>query len=151
IDVLAERGYPDACWMMMTLLQCIKSARWPGDHPLSIMPGVSPELEDDNTNTTQNKKQAIPSTLMDLVSLRASATTPLVKTTPSLAPPTRDHLTNALPYPPRLDVSVADPSASGLTVHLTRHAPLSSSSPAPKPSPDDPPRIYAPRFPKPQS
>ncbi|KAK5293299.1 putative steryl acetyl hydrolase mug81, partial [Cryomyces antarcticus] len=40
VDVLTELGYSSSCSMMMTLLQCVKSARWPDDGPLSIFPGV---------------------------------------------------------------------------------------------------------------
>lgn len=31
--------------MMMTLMQCIKQARWPEDGPLAALPGVEVELE----------------------------------------------------------------------------------------------------------
>lgn len=151
IDVLAERGYPDACWMMMTLLQCIKSARWPGDHPLSILPGVSPDVEDEDEE--EKKKKNIPASLTDLVTLPPSSTNTLLKNTLSLDPSTSEQFSKALSSLPRLDVSVSDKSLSGLTVHLTRHLPASSSS-ASQPSrasPGDPPRIYAPRFPKPQT
>jgi len=40
IDVLTELGYLSSCLQMISLLQCIKSARWPADYPLSILPGV---------------------------------------------------------------------------------------------------------------
>ena len=40
IDVLAELGYFSSCATMITLMQCVKSARWPTDDPASILPGV---------------------------------------------------------------------------------------------------------------
>jgi len=40
IDVMTELNKYDAVVQMIKLLQCIKSARWPEDYPLSILPGV---------------------------------------------------------------------------------------------------------------
>lgn len=40
IDVMTELNKHDAVVQMIKLLQCIKSARWPEDYPLSILPGV---------------------------------------------------------------------------------------------------------------
>lgn len=40
IDVMTELNRFDAVVQMVRLLQCIKSARWPEDYPLSILPGV---------------------------------------------------------------------------------------------------------------
>jgi len=40
IDVMTELNKYDAVIQMSRLLQCIKSARWPEDYPLSILPGV---------------------------------------------------------------------------------------------------------------
>lgn len=49
IDVMTELNRFDAVIQMVRLLQCIKSARWPEDYPLSILPGVhevfDPKLE----------------------------------------------------------------------------------------------------------
>src|SRR6202012_5390347 len=44
IDVLTEFGYLSSCLEMIKLLQCIKSARWPTDNPLSILPGIQADL-----------------------------------------------------------------------------------------------------------
>ncbi|KEF59166.1 uncharacterized protein A1O9_04010 [Exophiala aquamarina CBS 119918] len=41
IDVMTELNKYDAVVQMVKLLQCIKSARWPEDYPLSILPGVN--------------------------------------------------------------------------------------------------------------
>ncbi|KAL1954519.1 hypothetical protein VTO42DRAFT_1079 [Malbranchea cinnamomea] len=177
IDVLAELGYPHACWMMMTLLQCIKSARWPGDHPLSILPGVSPDLDDDAgadaaaaaaaTATAgagkgkgkKGRENKIPESLADLVSLPAASVATLTKSTLRLGPATAAQFTQALSALPSLAVAVSDVSRAGLTVHLTRRIPpgaggaahgRSRGRAAPSSS-DDEYRIYAPRFPKPQT
>ncbi|EXJ80853.1 hypothetical protein A1O3_07139 [Capronia epimyces CBS 606.96] len=45
IDVMTELNKFDAVVQMIRLLQCIKSARWPEDYPLSILPGVSEILD----------------------------------------------------------------------------------------------------------
>jgi antiviral helicase SLH1 len=45
IDVLTELGYLSSCEMTITLLQAIKSARWPSDGTLSIFPGVDVDKE----------------------------------------------------------------------------------------------------------
>ena len=44
-DVLTELGFFSSCRTIMTLLQCVKSARWPDDGPLAILPGVDNEKE----------------------------------------------------------------------------------------------------------
>jgi antiviral helicase SLH1 len=125
IDVMAELGYLPACQMLMTLLQCIKSARWPEDHPLSILPGVATE-----------KPTGVPGTLVSLASQPAAAIATLVK---KLHLPS--NFTKAASYLPQLSVSVANVSSRGVTVSLTRRNP-----------PINPEcKIYAPRFPKPQT
>ncbi|KAK5008699.1 putative steryl acetyl hydrolase mug81, partial [Cryomyces antarcticus] len=54
IDVLTELGYSSSCSMMMTLLQCVKSARWPDDGPLSIFPGVDVGAEQHRVRTLKS-------------------------------------------------------------------------------------------------
>ncbi|KAF2859304.1 Sec63-domain-containing protein [Piedraia hortae CBS 480.64] len=49
VDLSAELDRIDRCREMIALLQCVKSARWEGDCPLSIFPGVDPK------NRTQNQ------------------------------------------------------------------------------------------------
>jgi antiviral helicase SLH1 len=155
IDVLAELGYPDACWMMMTLLQCIKSARWPGDYPLSILPGVSPDLEDDKATTGKKLNQKIPSSLAELVALPApsvNALYPILQLDATMS----SEFSKALSILPNVTISVADASPAGLTVHLSRHPAASSPSSGrgtrhQSNSRSDNYRIYAPKFPKPQT
>ena len=44
IDLFAELGHLSTCTAIITLLQCVKSARWPDDHPYSIFPGADPPV-----------------------------------------------------------------------------------------------------------
>jgi antiviral helicase SLH1 len=126
IDVMAELGYLPACQMLMTLLQCIKSARWPEDHPLSIMPGVG----------TEKPPQGLPGTLVSLSSQPTGAVVALVK---KLQLPF--NFTRAASQLPQLSVSVSSVSERGMTLSLARrNAPTNPEC-----------RIYAPRFPKPQT
>jgi antiviral helicase SLH1 len=126
IDVMAELGYLPACQMLMTLLQCIKSARWPEDHPLSIMPGIG----------TEKPPQGLPGTLVSLSSQPHGAVASLVK---KLQLPS--NFTRAASQLPQLSVSVSSVSEKGMTVSLARrNAPTNPEC-----------RIYAPRFPKPQT
>ncbi|KAJ5943789.1 hypothetical protein N7516_003957 [Penicillium verrucosum] len=126
IDVMAELGYLPACQMLMTLLQCIKSARWPEDHPLSILPGVP----------TDKPPSGLPGTLVSLSSQPAGAVGALVKKLN--LPFNFTRITSQLPH---LSVSVADISAKGVAVSLTRrNQPTTPEC-----------KVYAPRFPKPQT
>ncbi|PYH72833.1 RNA helicase SLH1 [Aspergillus vadensis CBS 113365] len=126
IDVMAELGYLHACHMFMSLLQCIKSARWPEDAPLSILPGVDPA----------EKQSVLPTSLTALVSLPYKATESLTK---KLNLPAQ--FTKAASNLPNLSLSIPTITPNGLTVTLTRKN-------APR---DRDYRIYAPRFPKPQT
>jgi antiviral helicase SLH1 len=131
IDVLAELGYLPACRMMMTLLQCIKSARWPEDHPLSILPSIEPD--------TIKPKSGLPDSLIALTSTRASdLIQKFSKTSARLSVPQLDKVISALP---RVSISLADISPTGMTLTITRQNPSTT--------PDF--KIYAPRFPKPQT
>jgi antiviral helicase SLH1 len=135
IDAMAELGYTAACRTFITLLQCIKSARWPTDHPLSILPGIDP-----STNMDKDNKTRLPSSLTSLTSLPHGA----FSTLPGklhLPAALHSQFTKATSYLPRLAVSVPLSSECGLNVSLTR-----------KNHPSNPDfRIYAPHFPKPQT
>ncbi|PWY94000.1 DEAD/DEAH box helicase [Aspergillus sclerotioniger CBS 115572] len=126
IDVMAELGYLNACHMFMSLLQCIKSARWPEESPLSILPGVNPG----------DKQSALPTSLTAFLSLPAKSVDSLQR---KLNLPAQ--FTKATSYLPHLSLSLSTVSPTGITVSLTRKN-------APK---DKEIRIYAPRFPKPQT
>lgn len=65
IDILAELGYLSSCIMMITLLECIKQARWPTDGPLSIFPGVDVSKEKKRVENTALP----PKTLVEVLTL----------------------------------------------------------------------------------
>ncbi|KAL2364240.1 hypothetical protein RJZ56_002810 [Blastomyces dermatitidis] len=148
IDLLAELGYPNACTMMMTLLQCIKSARWPDDHPLSILPGVDPTI----TGETASGKH-LPSSLPSLLSLPQSTLTTLPRTL-NLSQQTSTQFLKALSLLPTVSISLSEHSSAGLTLFLTRKSPIPLRGAQRKPTTQDGDqsfRIYAPHFPKPQT
>jgi antiviral helicase SLH1 len=149
IDVLAELGYLPACRMMVTLLQCIKSARWPEDHPLSILPGIEPEILTAAvaSSETKNKKSAnLPESLVALSSMRPTTVVQALNETLSLTPSFRPLATHQVDKIvssalPRLSIAVSDISAKSITISLARqNTPLTSDF-----------KIHAPRFPKPQT
>ncbi|GFG05046.1 putative helicase mug81 [Aspergillus udagawae] len=126
IDIMAELGYIRACEMLVSLLQSIKSARWPEDNALSILPGIEP--------TT--KLQGLPGSLVDLSSLPTASVSNLAR---KLQLPAQ--FAKAASYLPQVSVSVANVSSTGITVSLSRrNQPTNSEH-----------RVYAPRFPKPQT
>lgn len=138
IDTMAELGYLPACRMLITLLQCIKSARWPDDNPLTIIPGF--ELDPLASNKSKRREAQLPTSLVALSNLPPTAVQNLPKTL-SLPPPTAAQFTKATSFLPQLSLSIARVSPSGLSVSITRRKP--------HPSPEC--RIYAPKFPKPQT
>ncbi|KAK4495640.1 hypothetical protein PRZ48_012908 [Zasmidium cellare] len=136
IDVLTELGYLQSCKMMMTLLQCVKSASWPDDGPLSIFPGVSPE----NEKKRLANENARPRTLIEATtSPKATLETALKNV--NIPNPSHARILKALSQLPQLRVNVTDINALSLSINLARlNAPLSPEH-----------RIYAPRYPKPQT
>ena len=130
IDVLAELGYPHACRRMICLLQCIKSARWPDDHPLSILPGVEP---------IGSKSDEIPNSLVALASLSLASTSSLIQKL-RLSSAISQQFSRGVSALPYISISLSNPSTNCLTVVLTRQNPHENSEF----------RIYAPQFPKPQ-
>lgn len=133
IDVLAERGYLPACRMMITLLQCIKSAQWPEDHPLSILPGITnPESLKDNPN--------VPASLIELASRPSSAISTIASKL-NLTGRAANELNKFTHMLPKVSIAVSDVTPRGMSVSLTRlNAPSNSEF-----------RIYAPHFPKAQT
>ncbi|KAK2737824.1 hypothetical protein FQN57_007382 [Myotisia sp. PD_48] len=146
LDVLAELGYPKACWMMMTLLQSIKSARWPGDHPLSILPGIKADIGIDESID----KNRVPSSLTQLPTGSASVVSDLSQAL-QLDQPTTVDLSKAMALLPNLDISVDVTSHAEMTVVLTRKPVVPGGRSRMGNQRSDEYRIYAPRFPKPQS
>ncbi|KAL9074921.1 MAG: hypothetical protein Q9157_004217 [Trypethelium eluteriae] len=133
IDVLAELDMFSSCRMMMTLLQCVKSARWPEDHPLSILPGFRSGIGKDHQTETSLKP----------VSLETIASSPRGKAERTL----RDvgfsdtgSALKAIQHLPSLALNTSEINAMSLTVNLRRkNVPM-----------DQQHRMYAPKFPKPQ-
>ncbi|EPS26377.1 hypothetical protein PDE_01313 [Penicillium oxalicum 114-2] len=126
IDVMAELGFIPACEMFVTLLQCIKSARWPEDHALSILPGIPVE----------KPPRGLPASLVKLSSQPRSAVSELAKKL-NLHP----GFSKAVNQLPNISLAVAGISSKGLSVSITRRNPSTNSEY----------RIYAPKFPKPQT
>lgn len=147
IDVLAELGYLPACRMMISLLQSIKSARWPEDGPLSILPGINPE----NASTGVHKTKS-PSSLIGLANelslSKSSKTISHIFQNLNLEFSTtlQQQFQKAASYLPQISLSVMPTeqhSSNILTVQITRQNsyPLSSENY----------HIYAPKFPKSQT
>ena len=136
IDVLTELSYLSSCTMMITLLQCIKSARWPLDGPLSIFPGV-------NTDKERARAKDGGSQPLSLAQIHNVAKPVLSKVFRSLDVPQEltSQVERAIGTLPNLNVNVMDVNALGLTVGVARLNPATQ--------PDY--RIYAPKFAKPQS
>jgi len=136
IDVLTELGYLQSCQMMMTLLQCVKSGRWPDDGALSIFPGVEVEVEKKRLADEKN-------TPRDLVGATTSSQREVARalTSVGLPPPSHARVLKALAQLPQLRVTVTDVNALGFAVGLARLNPMQ----------DKEYRVYAPRYPKPQT
>ena len=138
IDVFTELGYLSSCKMMIKLLQCIKSARWPTDSPLSILPGIEPSTQSPpisrDISTPQQQSLATTTSLLPttLLSLRSTL---------SIPPPLHSAFTKAITSLPNIQISIPHVNALGITLSLTRlNAPM---------TPDY--RAYTPRFPKQQT
>lgn len=136
IDVLTEMGHLQSVKQMIMLLQCVKSARWPEDGPMSILPGVDVEKE----------KKRIAKDVVQLKNLVEVTTAPrnaVEGALKSLGVPNVSHpkIFKVLSQLPQLRVEAQDVNALGLVVHLAR---LNQAM-------DREHRIYAPRYPKPQT
>jgi len=128
IDVLTEMSYLSSCLEMIKLLQCIKSARWPTEAPVSILPGVN---VDTVRNTTPLQK------LSTTTSMQWS------KLSRDLGIPTNQvpKFTRAASTLPNVQVSVDDVTTLSLTVNLKRLNAIVERDA----------RMFAPKFPKPQT
>ncbi len=136
IDVLTELGFLSSCTMMITLLQSIKSARWPDDGPMSIFPGVDLDKELQRSKLKNSK----PHSLSEITAVTKSTLKGLLL---SLDVPRHFHgqAENIVDILPTIKIDVVAVSAICLVVNVTR---LNA-----KTHPDY--RVWAPRFPKPQS
>jgi len=136
IDVLTEMGYLQSCRMMMMLLQCVKSARWPEDGPLAIFPSVEVDVEKKRMADDDSK----PRTLVEATTAPKEEMASALR---RLGLPNASHarIFKALGQLPQLRINVANVNALGLTVNLARLNPVQDSEH----------RIYAPCYPKPQT
>jgi len=131
IDVLTELGYLSSCMQMITLLQCIKCARWPTDYPLSILPGVPVEKPADKN---------LPDSLQDF-SAESEAAYNRTLSSLKIGASQIQRFQKAAHMLPHLKLSIQDISPISLTVILNRQNPLT----------DREGKMYAPRFPKSQT
>lgn len=128
IDVLTELGHLSSCLQTMRLMQCIKCARWPTDAPASILPGVEPASVRDGTPMAAMSGLA-PAQIRQLAeNLGVSAGQ-------------RSLFAHAVASLPDVSVSVGEATAHSLTVELKRLNALT----------DRGARLFAPKFPKPQT
>lgn len=136
IDLFTELGHLSTCMQFMTLLQCIKSARWPEDGPLSLLPGVDADRE----RARMQAGTSAPRKAVQIFGLSKD----LLRTVfddlqiPNAVRPQADKVIDMLPD---LKVNISDTTALGLTTTLLR---LNAHH-----SPEY--RVYAPKFPKSQS
>ncbi|KAI0017266.1 Sec63 Brl domain-containing protein [Xylariomycetidae sp. FL0641] len=129
IDVLTELGYLSSCLEMIKLLQCIKSARWPRDPPLAIFPGVDADkLKDKNT-------------ALQKVSARRPGEIEQLAKTLGVPSAQQARFSRAVSAIPNVSVRMDKVTALSVTVSLKRLNAISERDG----------RIYAPRYPKPQS
>jgi antiviral helicase SLH1 len=127
IDVVTELGFLSSTLEFIRLLQCIKSARWPSEPPLSILPGVD--------SKTKNKMS-----LQELSKLPSQRITSLAREL-GLAQSQVSRFSKAAAALPNVDVSVPDVTTTSVTISLKRLNPITERDG----------RVYAPRFPKPQN
>jgi antiviral helicase SLH1 len=127
IDVLVELGMLSSCLQMMKLLQCIKSARWPSDAPASLLPGVDPTSKAD---LPLAKIAATPQKGLSDVARKLGV---------SSAQTAR--FARAASFLPDVSVSVPEVTTNSLAVSLRRANPLAERDA----------RVFAPRYPKPQT
>ncbi|KAI0482462.1 Sec63 Brl domain-containing protein [Xylariaceae sp. FL0804] len=129
IDVLTELGFLSSCLEMIKLLQCIKSARWPEDPPLAILPGVKSEMVvEDNTALQKISTLGKPK----LQELAKKLQVPSGRT---------EQFVGAASVIPNLSVRTENVTSQSLTVSLRRLNPIVEREG----------RVYAPRYPKPQT
>lgn len=128
VDVLTETGHLSSTLRLISLLQSVKSARWPDDPPLSIFPGVDIDTKDKSTSLAQ------------LAALSPAQTTALGKRL-GLSQAQTPRFARAASSLPNISISVDSATTTSLTISLKRLNPLV----------DRDARIYAPKFPKPQA
>lgn len=131
IDILAELGHVQSCMQFMTLLQCVKSACWPEDSPLTIFPGMKEgsSAADDKSASMVQLVEASPKALESILS---RAKVPRTQQAPAI---------KAIAMLPRLKVTTPDVAAHQIVVEISRQNAATSKDY----------RMYAPKFPKNQT
>ncbi|KAI2465485.1 Sec63-domain-containing protein [Annulohypoxylon bovei var. microspora] len=129
IDVLTELGYLSSCLEMIKLLQCVKSARWPQDAPLSILPGTNPDDLKDNKMVLQ-KLSTLPRPQVEDMARKLN-----------IPNSQQARFTRAAAILPNVSVRVEDVKAQSLVVSMKRVNPVAEREA----------RVYTPRYPKPQT
>ena len=132
IDVLTEFGYLSSCMQMITLLQCIKCARWPTDYPLSVLPGVA-------SQTPEVKHVEVPSSLQ-IFSKQSEENYRSTVSALAIPPAVLPAFHKAANMIPNLHVGIQNITTQSVTVILSRNNPLVHDG-----------KMYAPRFPKSQT
>ena len=138
IDLLAEVGFHSSCEMMITLLQAIKSARWPMDGPLAIFPGVD---SNDERKRLEHPK-ASPKTLVEATTLPTAELERAAKFA-GVKHGALKRFMEPLSRLPILKIALGLVTAVDLTVNLSRQNTAQMTHGGV--------RIYAPRYPKAQT
>jgi antiviral helicase SLH1 len=138
IDVLTELGYLSSCVMMISLLQAIKSARWPTDGPLSIFPGI--EVEQEKKRLEHPK--ASPRTLIEATT-SSHALLEKAARFAGVLPSSFKRFIEPVSRLPILKLDLGVVNALSLSLNLTRQNPAKVQQ--------NGIRIFAPRYPKPQN
>lgn len=136
VDLMTEMGRFGAVREMVHLLQSIKSARWPSDYALSVLPGVSEIFDSRLTDK-------VPSDLVTTVSLahHQNSKAILDGLMNSLEVKGRGQFVKAVNMLPDVSLAGSSEQSGSINITLTRKNALQ----------DRDGRIYAPRFPKPQT
>ncbi|KAI9848594.1 MAG: hypothetical protein M1837_007263 [Sclerophora amabilis] len=137
IDVLTELGFLSSSLTMILLLQCLKSAHWPTDSPLSLLPGIDPAIVDATPNEIIDP---LPNNLVTLARASKSDVASLL-TSLSIPVSTHKEFHRAVATLPQLSISVSDVNVKSLSVSLIRNNPALTEEC----------RVWAPRFPKAQT
>ncbi|KAL6705791.1 putative steryl acetyl hydrolase mug81 [Coniothyrium glycines] len=138
IDVLTELGYLSSCETMITLLQAIKSARWPTDGPLSVLPGI--DVSQEIKRLKQPK--ATPRTLVEATTMSPADLERALNFSGVAGPATKRAL-EPISRLPVLKLDLSTVNALGLTLTISRSNPAKLNQ--------GNIRIFAPRYPKPQT
>ena len=138
VDVLTEMANMGAVRQMVSLLQSIKSARWPQDYPLSILPGVN-EIADERVAQHLPKDLT---TMVTVAAMRAGKALDGAMNLLDVKGDDRAQFAKAVAALPDLEVKARATGQEGsLAITLTRRNPLQNVEG----------RIYAPKFPKSQT